>query len=339
MADTAFFMEKGEIRFHGPTAELLERPDVLRSVFLEGASRRARGSRRQRARSPRRDGGRRAAGHRSPTRRAGRSTLARPVGVVRRHPRRRRRVARRSRQARSSASSARTAPARRPCSTSSPGYPRADAGRVAARGRRRHARRAPAGRATRPRPLVPGRAAVPVAHRRGDDRRRLERWIEVRDPLTAALHLPPCTTPSGKVAARVDELDRAARPRRTTASKFVRELSTGTRRVVDLACLLAHRPTVILLDEPSSGIAQRETEALVPLLLRIRDETGASLVVIEHDMPLVRSVADRLVAMDQGAVIADGRPDRGPRRTRRSSRPTSAPPTDRHRTLRVHLRT
>jgi branched-chain amino acid transport system ATP-binding protein len=92
-------------------------------------------------------------------------------------------------------------------------------------------------------------------------------------------------------------------------SKFVRELSTGTRRVVDLACLLAHRPAVILLDEPSSGIAQRETEALVPMLLRIRDETLASLVVIEHDMPLIRSIADRMVAMDQGAVIAEGEPD------------------------------
>jgi len=91
-------------------------------------------------------------------------------------------------------------------------------------------------------------------------------------------------------------------------SKLVRELSTGTRRVADLACLLAHRPTVILLDEPSSGIAQRETEALGPLLRRIRDETGASLVVVEHDIPLVRSVADRLVAMDRGAVIADGPP-------------------------------
>ena len=66
---------------------------------------------------------------------------------------------------------------------------------------------------------------------------------------------------------------------------------------------------MVLLDEPSSGIAQRETEALGPLLRRIRDEIGASLVVIEHDMPLITSVSDRLVAMDQGAVIADGRPD------------------------------
>ena len=51
--------------------------------------------------------------------------------------------------------------------------------------------------------------------------------------------------------------------------------------------MLAHEPKVLLLDEPSSGIAQRETEALGPLLLRIREQTGASLLVIEHDMPLI----------------------------------------------------
>jgi len=92
-------------------------------------------------------------------------------------------------------------------------------------------------------------------------------------------------------------------------SRFVRELSTGSRRVVDLACVAAHRPTVVLLDEPSSGIAQRETEALGPLLERLRDGLGAALLVVEHDVPLVTGVADRIVAMDQGAVIADGLPD------------------------------
>jgi ABC-type branched-subunit amino acid transport system ATPase component len=44
------------------------------------------------------------------------------------------------------------------------------------------------------------------------------------------------------------------------------------------------------------------------MLLRIREATGASLVVIEHDMPLIRSISDRLIAMDQGAVIAEGAP-------------------------------
>ena len=78
--------------------------------------------------------------------------------------------------------------------------------------------------------------------------------------------------------------------------KLGRELSTGSRRIVDLACVLAHRPSVLLLDEPSSGIAQREAEALGPLLLRIREQTGATLLVIEHDVPLLLSVcrsADR----------------------------------------------
>ena len=64
----------------------------------------------------------------------------------------------------------------------------------------------------------------------------------------------------------------------------------------------------MLLDEPAAGIAQREVEQLAPLVRRIRDETGASLVVVEHDLPFVRSVSDRVVAMDQGRVLADGPP-------------------------------
>jgi branched-chain amino acid transport system ATP-binding protein len=66
---------------------------------------------------------------------------------------------------------------------------------------------------------------------------------------------------------------------------------------------------VLLLDEPSSGIAQRETEALGPLLLRIRDETGCGLLVIEHDMPLICSVSDRLLALELGRVVTIGKPD------------------------------
>ena len=91
--------------------------------------------------------------------------------------------------------------------------------------------------------------------------------------------------------------------------KLVGELSTGTRRVIDLACLLIQQPKVVLLDEPSSGIAQRETEALAPLLLRVRDELGCGLVLIEHDMPLVLSLATRLYALETGRVIAEGAPD------------------------------
>ncbi len=90
--------------------------------------------------------------------------------------------------------------------------------------------------------------------------------------------------------------------------KLVRELSTGTRRIVDLACLLARRPSVILLDEPSSGIAQREAEALGPMIRSIRDSLQCSIMLIEHDMPLLLSVADRLHALETGQTIASGRP-------------------------------
>ena len=135
----------------------------------------------------------------------------------------------------------------------------------------------------------------------------LERWVQVGDPLSAAFHLPNAVGSELAVDRRVDELVELL-GLGEVRSLFVRELSTGTRRVVDLACLLAFRPRVVLLDEPAAGIAQREVEQLAPLVRRIRDETGASLVVVEHDLPFVRSIADRVVAMDQGRVLADGAP-------------------------------
>jgi ABC-type branched-subunit amino acid transport system ATPase component len=135
----------------------------------------------------------------------------------------------------------------------------------------------------------------------------LERWVTWGDPVTAALHLPMAFDSEAKIAARVDELSAlmGLEPYRHTR---IRALSTGTRRVVDLACVVAHRPTVVLLDEPSSGIAQREVEALGPVLCRIRDEMGSALLVIEHDMGLLAEVSDRIIALDQGVIIAQGHP-------------------------------
>lgn len=92
------------------------------------------------------------------------------------------------------------------------------------------------------------------------------------------------------------------------ADKFVNELSTGTRRVVELGCLMAAQPRVLLLDEPSSGLAQSEAEELGPALGRIVRESGCGLLVIEHDIPLISSIADRLVAMDLGRVVVSGPP-------------------------------
>ncbi len=89
----------------------------------------------------------------------------------------------------------------------------------------------------------------------------------------------------------------------------IRELSTGTRRIAELACLVALEPSLLLLDEPSAGIAQRETEALGDLLRRLKTHLQATVLIIEHDMPMIMSLADRVIAMESGKVIHDGTPD------------------------------
>ena len=91
--------------------------------------------------------------------------------------------------------------------------------------------------------------------------------------------------------------------------KQIQELSTGTRRITEIACLVALQPICLLLDEPSSGIAQRETEALGHLLIDLKRELDLTLVIIEHDIPLIMGISDRILAMADGSLIAEGPPD------------------------------
>ncbi len=93
------------------------------------------------------------------------------------------------------------------------------------------------------------------------------------------------------------------------ARKRIADLSTGTRRITELACIVAAEPTLLLLDEPSSGIAQRETEALGGMLRRLKSELDLTMLIIEHDIPMVMSLADRVVVMDEGRIIASGTPE------------------------------
>jgi ABC-type branched-subunit amino acid transport system ATPase component len=92
------------------------------------------------------------------------------------------------------------------------------------------------------------------------------------------------------------------------ADRYVAELSTGTRRIVELATVLAVAPRVICLDEPTAGVAQREAEAFGPLILRIKEELDATLIVVEHDLPLILSISDRVYCLEAGKVIAEGLP-------------------------------
>jgi ABC-type branched-subunit amino acid transport system ATPase component len=93
------------------------------------------------------------------------------------------------------------------------------------------------------------------------------------------------------------------------AGHRVAELSTGTRRVVDLASIVLAEPRLLLLDEPTAGIAQREAEAFAPLLTRIHEVTGATILLVEHDVPLVFSLCSHIVVMETGRVVSRGAPD------------------------------
>jgi ABC-type branched-subunit amino acid transport system ATPase component/branched-subunit amino acid ABC-type transport system permease component len=295
LAERGIFLEKGAVRFVGPTRDLLDRPDLLRSVFIGSAagaapavteqerdadaSPRARGQRLQLRGVRKRFGGITVLqgvdldvpggtivgliGHNG----AGKTTLFDVVS----------------------------------------GFLEADGGVVVLGDEDitqwpPHARAAAGiGRSFQEARLYPSLSVhetVCVA---------LDGRLASRDPVAAALGLPASLDAEAAAAERADELIAQLglvgyRDHRTG------ELSTGTRRIVELACVLAQEPSVVLLDEPSAGVAQRETEALAPLLRKVQQETGCTMVIVEHDMGLMTSVCDHLVALEQGAVIAEGTP-------------------------------
>jgi ABC-type branched-subunit amino acid transport system ATPase component len=93
------------------------------------------------------------------------------------------------------------------------------------------------------------------------------------------------------------------------ANTLTGELSTGMRRVCDVAAIVAAEPQLVLLDEPTSGLAQREAEELAPLLRKLRDDHGCSMLVVEHDMTLIMGLCDRIYCLEQGELIAEGTAD------------------------------
>lgn len=126
--------------------------------------------------------------------------------------------------------------------------------------------------------------------------------------LATTLHLPRARRTERAKRAAVAEVIEAFGLERFRHHR-VSELSTGTRRVVDLAGIVLAQPRVLLLDEPTAGIAQREAEAFGPLLRRIHDVTGATILLVEHDVPLVFSVCTQLVVMETGRIVSTGAPE------------------------------
>ncbi|MXY10383.1 MAG: ATP-binding cassette domain-containing protein [Acidimicrobiaceae bacterium] len=149
---------------------------------------------------------------------------------------------------------------------------------------------------------------------------RLFGELTVRETVQVALEArgrtPFLSTALGLPAAR-----RLARQRRAEADEligffglggyaeeFIVDLSTGTRRVVELTNLMALDARVLCLDEPTAGLAQRESEAFGVLLVEVRRELEVSMLVIEHDMPLIMSISDRVYCLEAGQVISEGAP-------------------------------
>ena len=305
VADRAYFMEKGEVRFSGPTAELLERGDILRAVFLQGAAsysvevaptdiqpvlvRESRGDIEDSGRGSgpileveglsKHFQGIRAVN--DVTFALGRNEVLGLIGP--------------------------NGAGKTTIFDLISGMLVADGGRITFDGVDATSQSAD----TRARRGL-GRSfqdarifgSLTVAENIAIG---LNRHLEVRDPVAAALRLPAVFDEEEDVAWTVNDLIELMNLG-AYRDKFASELSTGSRRVVDLTMAIAHDPKVLLLDEPSSGIAQREAEALGPLLKRIQRETECSLLVIEHDMPLITGVSDRMIALELGAVIAEGTP-------------------------------
>jgi ABC-type branched-subunit amino acid transport system ATPase component/ABC-type branched-subunit amino acid transport system permease subunit len=297
LAERAVFLEKGEVRFEGPTADLLDRPDILRAVFLTGGAMRIAGIRKPKF-EPRCEhcgrehgvglavselavafGGIRAVEDVSFDVREGEI-----VGIIGPNGAGKTTVF--------DLISGFVAP--------TSGSIRFDGKDVTELGSDMRARLG-LGRSFQDARLFPSmtvRQAIATA---------LERHVKVADPIAAFVLSPAVRISERSIRSEVDRLIELLNLE-AFADKFVGELSTGTRRIVDIACSLAHDPKVLLLDEPSSGLAQRETEALGPVMLDVREKTGAALVVIEHDIPLVTAVSDELIALELGTVIARGAP-------------------------------
>jgi ABC-type branched-subunit amino acid transport system ATPase component/ABC-type branched-subunit amino acid transport system permease subunit len=94
----------------------------------------------------------------------------------------------------------------------------------------------------------------------------------------------------------------------TLADALVRELSGGQQRLVEIAAVLATSPKVLLLDEPAAGLSPAAAEALAEALRVLRDEHGQTVVLVEHNVPLVLDVCDHVYVLNAGAVLAEGPP-------------------------------
>ena len=91
-------------------------------------------------------------------------------------------------------------------------------------------------------------------------------------------------------------------------NEFAKNLPYGAQRRLEIARAMATEPVLLLLDEPAAGMNAQETDALDEMIVRLRNEEGVAILLIEHDMRLVMSLSDRVYVVDHGKRIAEGTP-------------------------------
>jgi branched-chain amino acid transport system ATP-binding protein len=107
---------------------------------------------------------------------------------------------------------------------------------------------------------------------------------------------------SGEEALRLLDLERLSGHR-------VADLAYGHQKLVELARAVAARPALLLLDEPAAGLNSEEKDDLVQRIRTIRDTTGCAIVLVEHDMEMVRRLCERITVLNFGRNIAEGAPE------------------------------
>ncbi|MDE2047837.1 MAG: ABC transporter ATP-binding protein, partial [Betaproteobacteria bacterium] len=110
-----------------------------------------------------------------------------------------------------------------------------------------------------------------------------------------------------RIRERLDEL-LAMGGLLSKADRLVGELSHGDQRATEIMMSIALKPRLLLLDEPTAGMGDQETYDITRLIRRLHHDTRLSIVLIEHDMRVVFKLADRIMVLAEGAVLAEGTP-------------------------------
>jgi branched-chain amino acid transport system ATP-binding protein len=108
-----------------------------------------------------------------------------------------------------------------------------------------------------------------------------------------------------EVARRTDELIEVV-GLAAKADRVVSELAHGDQRVVEIAIALTMNPRLLLLDEPTAGMGDAETDHMVDLIRRLHSERKLSILFIEHDMSIVFGIAQKITVLDHGRLLAEG---------------------------------